>query len=161
MRGLADIGYIIATLVGFLVVVGVSWIVLSSTIDAFNSVGATSAAEGIRQGKSALTTFGNAMLFVIFTMGVVMLILAYFVRTHPVFFPITFTIGAIFIIIGAVFANFSEEFVNQVDSVTGDFSTAFESLVWLAIKQPLWIGVLIFATLVLTYTGKRIMEAGV
>ncbi len=158
-KGIADIGYMIAMLVGFIVVLGVGWIVLTKVGSAFTSVGANQAAQATGYGKSALTNLGNAMTFVLFMFGLASIVLAYYVRSSPIYFPVALTIGAVFILLGALFANFSHDFIQQVDAVTGDFSIAFSSLVWLAVNQPLWIAILIFAILTLTYIGKKAVEA--
>ena len=158
MRGsFADIATAILIVVSMLVVLGVGWLVLSRVQAGFEQV-APEAAEAMEYGKSSLTAMGTATTFVVIAFGVAAIILAYFVRTHPIFAPLFFIIGSILIIVGAMMSNFAEQFASQVAQEDAMFLDAFGTLVWLATRQPVWVAVMIFAVLVLTYVGKQAVE---
>lgn len=160
MRGsFADIATAMVLAIAMLIVVSVSWLVLSNIQAGFEQVGATEVAEAMGHGVSGLTAMGTATTFIILAFGVAAMILAYFIRTHPIFAPLFFIIGAILIIVGTVLSNVAEQFSAQMAGQSASFLDTFGTLVWLATKQPIWIAVMIFAVLVLTYVGKQAVGA--
>lgn len=60
-------------------------------------------------------TFDNAFAFIFVGLGLILVISAFMVRNHPIFFVFIMIVFALFIIVNAVLANVYEDFASQSD----------------------------------------------
>ena len=98
------------------IVVLVAYNIMTQMISGFTSAGIPTA--GLESARTAVHIWDYGMLFFVFALGIINIISAFVIRTHPVFFVMTLILLGIMGILAPAFSNVYNAVSTSIGSAT-------------------------------------------
>lgn len=154
-----DIGYIgifiVTAIIAFSVYYYVHATILVPTMENFftnqTATNATVAIGILHSSTNAEQAIGNSIPLLLFGMMLVSLILAFFIPSNPIFFPISLILGAIYIFFGNIAGNLLYTVLGQ--DIFNSVVAQFPLFATIADYLPLILGVFWFLLVVINYSN--------
>jgi hypothetical protein len=131
----------------------------NQTADYVSPAGNTLNQSIIDAGMTALDTFDYAILFIVMGLGLAVIVLGFFIRTHPILFVFSLILLMFFVLIASIFTNTFGEFITVEPIATTIDSYPLMYDVFM--NLPLIITVIGIVTMIAMYAKRSGGDIGV